>query len=466
MSGRGGGGGRGVDPSTPTGRDAADEDVTVLVSSPERGGAAPSVVSSSPARGGGQSSRSSPSRGRGASPKNPKSPTIAKDLQQDSTAVRSITKITEPSTREEHHLWAMSLWARIDRDNSGEVTRDELACDEFRELLRQVMAPDSIGVTESVVYARAEINLHQVIDHCVRKADKIKRDGKLDPDEFEEMLRILRNQFRPKDKADLTFAMFDLDATLTIDRDEFREIHRYFLGRIPTTTEFMATWAQLDPEGKGEVTRKQYARWLARTTDPVFRQHAPPVLDEGRQLAQASSAILSAQQDSVGEAQPRFGKAALRSILRRKDLLLERPSWNERAAGKDWSMANAAASPHTRNYFVRPQSLPELSRFYNAHRGFTVHRERLDAPPSPRKQAVLSTESRFIPHTLDSKYKPAGFQRNCKGVPELWLDNWQEPKLITAMRPKEKVASLAYRCPGPPSESMLKGKDAPSNFRH
>jgi Ca2+-binding EF-hand superfamily protein len=182
------------------------------------------------------------------------------------------------ATPEDHQKWAMTLWNRMDRDHNDCITKTELACDEFEVVLHSIIAPDTVGKS-SVDYGRSAKNLQQIIGYCFRIADK-DFDSVISFEEFEGFLKTLRNRRR---NPELVFTMYDLDNDGHIDRAEFRELYRYFLGHNPTETEFEADWSQLDLTGSGYAGQAQFASWFRDSTNPVFQQHIEPLIKQVEQ---------------------------------------------------------------------------------------------------------------------------------------------------------------------------------------
>eukprot|EP00439_Symbiodinium_sp_Y106_P064844 s448_g10.t1 len=250
------------------------------------------------------------------------------------------------------------------QDGNGFINRAELDCEEFRGIIRSVLAPEMGAVMGGVEYMRSELNMSQAINYCLRKAD-LNRDNVLSFAEFNSFLRVLKNQDLGKSTAHLIFALFDLDQDTFIDELEFREVFRFFLGHKPTeelsylvhvpiyykAEQFQNEWAKLDRCGEQKVDLAKYIEWLQTSTNPIFHQHAPPappirapdegvVADDGRYL-------------------PRLKPPADTKI---------RPKWNQRFnAGVN---RNEKCPQGQRSYFSKAQSLPELKRFYETRRGF------------------------------------------------------------------------------------------------
>lgn len=336
---------------------------------------------------------------------------------------------------QKHREWAERLWHRMDRDRSGTVTREELMCDEFQEILKAVIAPNRTKT--NAAYSRAEINVTQAVDFCMRKAAQ-NGSGELSFDEFSSFLRVLRKTGASSRKADLIFALFDLDQSGFLDKEEFLEVYRYFLGHRPTVEKFEEEWANVDVAATGRVSQKQYDRWLRASNNPVFKPYATT--------------------DDAVEAGPKFSKKDANGLLQstRQKRNAWRPLWNDRWNSQDSSILNKALMPRQKHMFSRVQSEPELRRFYMRHPRWDSHYVRLDAAQQPRPQSLLTPD---LPPLLPDRHVPNGRMRNpVTGQRESWNDYWQTPK-SSDLVPKFTPGSLLLRCPGQPPEHLVQGKE-------
>eukprot|EP00913_Durusdinium_trenchii_P035218 g32948.t1 len=68
--------------------------------------------------------------------------------------------------------------------------------------------------------------------------------------------------------------LFDFDQSGFLDKSEFLEVYRYFLGHRPTAEKFEEEWGKIDPASKGRVSQKEYDRWLQKSDNPVFKPFA------------------------------------------------------------------------------------------------------------------------------------------------------------------------------------------------
>lgn len=360
-------------------------------------------------------------------------------------------------TAEEHHEWVFKLWNRMDRDHTGSLTREKLNCDEFQDVLHAVIAPDNCGEAHRATYGRAEMHIQQALDFLLRKAT-LNADGSISFNEFKSFMRMLRNQGDEHDRVHLIFALFDLDGSNTINREEFIGIYSFFCGHSPTLIEVNNAFAQMDKYDKHEVTRNQFIRWMKTDAPEAFRHHAAKVEEEDKPLSPKSA-------KRKEKAKPKIKK-----IHRPAPGLFEpRPDnaetwtnswhvfWNDRFRGRDHSLMNPTCPERLKHYFSAPQTLPELEHFYCNYKGFEKHYRDFYRKEPPKRRPVLSTESK----TLDvngERARPGGTATNSKGDPVLWNDQWQDKASDYTQR--VKPGSLLLRCPAKPSPILLLGRDA------
>lgn len=306
--------------------------------------------------------------------------------------------------------WALRLWQRMDRDGSGSLTRKELECDEFMNIIKETLASREIGsvvngVSSSSSHSR--FNVRDALELTLRKADT-NFDGKFQFDEFCSMLSALRG---PSSNAHLIYALFDLDGNQDLDKEEFREMYRFIAGLTPTNEEFQAEWSRfMLLGGTARVTLPTFIRWLQTSEKPRFRTHAPPL-----QLTPTQS------QRGNSEAGPRR-------------LPVEKARWAKTfTSGLNPGHINECRPMNRREYFSRGESLPELKHFYESYDGFHKHLEGLDNPHgSPRPHValipkVLSSEG-GTPLTLPHRHCRGGKMRDhdTRQVTQ-WTDFWQTP---------------------------------------
>lgn len=373
----------------------------------------------------------------------------------------------------QHHAWALELWNRIDRDKSTTISRDELNCDEFQQVLRQIIAPKSLA-TASATYGRAELNVEQALELLMRKAD-FNGDGILSFDEFESFLIALRNETGATSSASLVFALFDLDGNQLIDKEEFLGIFRYFLGHRPTFEEFEEEWAYLDSSGSGQVNKEQYIKYLQASSNPIFKQHAPPVIVSSKSPAKvsakleksSSTPVLASESKQSGSMskgstpKPIFRPApGILPPARVKPDAQEKyvPLWNERWGTKDPSQENIALRGNKRfkSFFSSPQSVPELRRFYSTYSGFEKNRRRLLSPEvPPDRKPILSDESILSVRLPGfSRHVRGGSMRNVRGDVVPWMETTPRALKKQVWEP----GSLHLRVPVPPPQWMIVGK--------
>jgi len=358
-------------------------------------------------------------------------------------------------TKEEFEEWAQKLWNRIDRDHGGSISREELNCDEFQDVLRSVIAPQNTGDGVRATYGRAEIHIEQALDFCLRKAS-VNPNGELSFKEFKSFMKQLMNQGDPDHVVHLIFALFDLDGSQTIDKEEFVGIYRFYIGHQPTLQELNTAFEQMDRFDKGEVTRKQFVHWVKTDAPEQFKQHSAGV--------KASS---EAGSSSVSRASVQIPKG--RKINRPAPGLMPRPDnaptwsnswhsmWNERFRGRDHALMNPTCPERLKHYFMPPQTVPELDRFYRAYSGFEKHLKRLHKPPSPRNRPVLSTDSKTLEVSWE-RAAPGGTQVTKHGDPIPWINDW--PEKACELQRQSKSATLLLRCPGKAPPGLLLGREA------
>mmetsp|Transcript_28117 Transcript_28117/g.51392 ORF Transcript_28117/g.51392 Transcript_28117/m.51392 type:complete len:395 (+) Transcript_28117:81-1265(+) len=318
----------------------------------------------------------------------------------------------------EHHTWAIGMWKRMDRDNSGYITRQELDCEEFRNILKSVLVPKSTS-TGGALYARAQTNQDQVVRFCMRKAD-LNNDGSLSFEEFKSVMLCLREETMEKHTANLIFAMFDLDGDMMISENEFKEIYRFYLGHNPTYDEFSEEWNRLNSKSTGYVSREQYIRWLQTSMNPVFVNHAPR--ESGAKFREGESTTTSASK-KVSPSSVRQRTMMSKSA----SAMLNRPKWNQRFNNNAGADPNLVLPKGERRYFMNPQTPKELDRFYATHTGFNQHVRDYAAPDPVKRLRVVSTDTSDL--MLAARHKPSGRMREypASGSVVLWEDHWQTP---------------------------------------
>jgi len=343
--------------------------------------------------------------------------------------------LPESNSPRSHHEWAKTMWDRMDRDHGGTITRQELDCEEFRSVIRAVLTGSTN--TGGALYSRSAMNMDQCMHFILRKAD-LSGDGILDFKEFKSFMWMLRNQTLGKHTANLIFSLFDVDGDQVLTEKEFREVYRFYLGHNPTEKDFKEEWNKLDDDRNGTVPREEYIRWLQTSTNPIFKQHAPPV-EDGEDLWASSSGSRKVKED------PFMPRMRSRSTVR------DRPKWNQK-----WNQpinCNKVLPQGERAYFSKSSSLPELTRFYESHRGFRLQRTALAAAPSPQHKNVLSTDCG--PVLLPRRHAPGGTMRHqATGKSMQWEDQWQTPP---AAKSRFSPGSLDFRHAGTPPKHIVAG---------
>lgn len=370
-----------------------------------------------------------------------------------STEKRKKQTIFGEVSPEQHRKWAEHVWSRMDRDGSGEITIDELNCEEFMQILRNIFSPLTAGKGVAS-YARSEINATQCLSFLLKAADK-DGNGVLDFEEFEHFLRGLRKHRSSKAFTDITFALFDVDQSGFIEEGEFRDIWRYFNGHNPTAVDFTHHWSYMDEARTGRVTKASYAKWLAKKAPLAFRVHALPVFGDEDSVASEVSSV------DVGG----HKKAGLQVFRPSPGMWHEPPKawstsveWNPRFANKCPSEQNEAwrGCQRKKTMFSRPESLPDLRKFYRTHVGFSAHRKRMASQEPFCPKPVLSHES-------VQSVKMPGLDRHMQIIRNRQGDllEWKQNTPRALQKRLWEPGSLLLRVPVPPAPFLVQGRDAP-----
>mmetsp|Transcript_43664 Transcript_43664/g.100756 ORF Transcript_43664/g.100756 Transcript_43664/m.100756 type:complete len:393 (-) Transcript_43664:77-1255(-) len=315
----------------------------------------------------------------------------------------------------EEHEWVVQLWKRMDRDLSGTIVRRELDCQELHSVIHSVLAPKGHLGMGGASYARAQINIQQCVDYCLRKAD-VNSDHELSFQEFKSFILTLR-KIGPSG-AHLVFSLFDLNQDGCIDRNEFREIFRYFLGHKPTEEEFRREWANCVSNSIEDAAGiDDFVKWMGHSEHPIFKQ-----------VVKGMAADLPLEGSSAS------GGRKARTNHLEGELFRRQVRWNQRFASTvNPGHMNDSLPQGERLYFSRPHSLPELQRMYTKYAGFEGQLQRLEAPEKKKKvhcelcPQILSGEG-GTPLTLPGRHSRKGSMRNpATGQKVPWEDQWQMP---------------------------------------
>mmetsp|Transcript_163673 Transcript_163673/g.524869 ORF Transcript_163673/g.524869 Transcript_163673/m.524869 type:complete len:468 (+) Transcript_163673:79-1482(+) len=335
----------------------------------------------------------------------------------------------------EHHEWCIKMWRRMDRDDSGYITLDELHCKEFRCVLKKVIAPDTGNNMGGPRYARAQMSMDQAVSFLMRKAD-MNDDSMVSFQEFKSFMQTLRIDHGEFHTANLIWALFDLDTDGFINEIEFREILRFYLGHDATESQFQEEWALLDCAGRGKVTKELYVSWLRLSEHPVLRCHAPPTANPAASALDGGAAgwdelpPAEARRDGGDQWRPwhSYKHLAFHEPTKGKPNQMKmkfrdcsktrsqtnlgsdgspkppssdlRPDWNQHLATSHPNWPDKHGKPRRvvtqRHFFQRTQSLPELRRHLESRPGLRDHTEALfgkDVPKKPPQQVLLGQDS-------------------------------------------------------------------------
>merc|ERR1711957_765235 len=134
---------------------------------------------------------------------------------------------------------------------------------------------------------------------------------------------------------------------------------------------------------------------------------------------------------------------------RRMESFSARPLWNQRF--NTGANNNEHCPMGQRDYFSRHQSVPELTRHFDTHRGFGIQQKKIRRPELPKKSPVLSTDNGT--GMLKERSLPGGHMRSrSTGKAQTWEDHWQKPKCVGN---RYQSGTLLLRSPGPPPKWML-----------
>jgi len=158
-------------------------------------------------------------------------------------------------------------------------------------------------------------------------------------------------------------------------------------------------------------------------------------------------------------------KSLVSHCQKHSEAMAKRSGWNPYLAGANQNWINDASDdmgkprqhPTRRKYFSRPQSLPQLQRYYGNRPGFHDHRERIKQPELKRRPTALSTDRLdHAPEDLcPSRGRPAcsvGSMRDpATGERKRWNDFWQDPPQLKSLY---QASTLDYRSLGPPPRHL------------
>jgi hypothetical protein len=391
----------------------------------------------------------------------------------------------------------------MDRDNNGALTRQELDCEEFYAIVRAVLLPawQAISGMGGPAYTRSVMDMDQAINFALRKAD-LNDDNKLSFEEFKAFMVVLRQPQLATHTANLIFALFDVNRDGWVDEFEFRQIYRFYLGHVPTETEFQDEWALLDSANRGRVSRDEYVKWLQGSSNVIFREHSPQLTSKimsgsadhyhyqppvpGLSRAAVRTAATSQAPwrpwhayTHMGWAQVRQGAVEAGDLMQRSKSSMSSTFVNaptQRLSRSAVSLPNYRPRPPFNNRIATnadsripwtPQPLPEIG---GDLRGPTGMRDLLSMPqsteelgsnsvvnsgkPSVRQQSRYSQESaqdrararntsELLPNRSKFRY---GRMKNPKtGQRQYWKDSFLSPPQL---REKYVSGSNSLRCMG------------------
>lgn len=145
-----------------------------------------------------------------------------------------------------------------------------------------------------------------------------------------------------------------------------------------------------------------------------------------------------------------------------RNSIMQRPAWNPRLAGgnPNWmnNRGNVRKPLPMRTMFSRPQSLPELHRYYRTHAGFDINLRRLDSSEPSFRKSFLSTDPLDVtkgPDLIPSRSfyaNTVGRMRDSyTGAPTPWRDHFQEPPQLKDLC---VASATSLQCPGAPPKHL------------
>lgn len=313
----------------------------------------------------------------------------------------------------EHHQWSVQAWVRLDRDHDGFLTRHELDSKEFRALIAELIH----GSRQHVM-----VNVQGLIDWVQRKADG-NGDDQISFAEFEGFTNYLRQLVDPSSltrdapsaMADLVFAMFDLNGDDVLDREEYREVDRFFRGGRPKEVEFKAEWESLDSAGEQVVSRERYAAWLREGASQVMPPPGGADLAETPERLSLSDAFKNS---------PLLASGTGKKLKSNTDGTAKHPfKWNRRH--HIHSGSNSQRPQGQRTYFSRAQTVDELRRHLESRPESSLFRSicvRLNQKEEPRRKPILSHDA-GMPMDV-ARHSPGGTMSNKSGDLSFWNDRW------------------------------------------
>lgn len=189
-----------------------------------------------------------------------------------------------------HQKWAAGAFAFLDRDKSGLLTRYELRGKSFLERMKQCMGAKSALLVDTE-------HAQTLIDFVMQKADK-DGDGLLSEQEFIEFTWRLKQLDTDEGlEQQFVFAVFDSNKDGVLDTAELRQVFDYSShggGAVSSKAYIDKAMSQLDEDGDGTVTPKEYKRW-SRSFSMNTEDDSPssPKADQGDVVRRSSGLMAS-----------------------------------------------------------------------------------------------------------------------------------------------------------------------------
>jgi hypothetical protein len=73
----------------------------------------------------------------------------------------------------------------------------------------------------------------------------------------------------PSFESGLIIALFDVDGDGKLNREEFKELFKFFRGKSPQTEGLNSVWSDIDSERTGAISREEYESWMGRRSGGI-----------------------------------------------------------------------------------------------------------------------------------------------------------------------------------------------------
>ena len=246
---------------------------------------------------------------------------------------------------ESPRVWAEKRFSRLDSDRVGYLTDKEMQSGRFFDTIKETL---DVPRPTHAVMSRAGLT-----DWIKKALDKDEAKGVLTFEDFLELSEVLRHvSDLPKVEAKLIFALFDCDRDGLINREEFKEIYRFFAQTAPPNETLHRIWEELEPQ-EGNIDSKKYFKWLKRSRRQEYfgkeQRQDTKVAGFTPRIKKADSISNNETISTVYD----MYKALKRDWKTQKHIVDY--SWSPNHHHSD-SVMNESLHPNMRGYFGRPRS--------------------------------------------------------------------------------------------------------------